>query len=71
MLIDKLKEKQAVEKLSDEAFARMLGISRQHWQFIKGGQRKIADKVIRGTLKQFPDLTKEVLVFLQTNGKMN
>lgn len=72
MLLDELKRKQNDTTLSDEKFARLLGISRQHWQFIKNGQRKLSDKVIRGTLRQYPDLDKEVLMFLQGDGnKLN
>lgn len=66
MLIDKLIEKQRQEGLSDRLFAQKLGVSRQLWQFTRTGRTRIGERVCRGALRAYPDLTATILLFLQS-----
>ncbi len=65
-LIEKLKEIQRREGLSDEEFAKSkLGISRQQWQFAKAGTREIGEKMLGGIVAKLPELSPEVLAHLR------
>lgn len=61
-LIDKLKAKQ--DDMSDVAFARKLGLSRQTWAFLKDGTRHPGKHSIKKILAAFPDLTIDVMNYL-------
>lgn len=69
MLINKLKERQHQEGLTDSAFANKLRISRQLWGMIKKNGNPIGSKLITGIIREYPELTVDVLVYFQENGK--
>ena len=69
MLIPKLKERQQQEGLTDGAFANKLRISRQLWGMIKRNNNPIGSKLITGIIREYPELTVDVLVYFQENGK--
>ena len=69
MLIRKLKERQQQEGLTDIAFAKKLRISRQLWGMIKKKGKPIGSKLITGIIREYPELTVDVLVYFQENGK--
>ena len=69
MLIRKLKERQQQEELTDGAFANKLRISRQLWGMIKRNNNPIGSKLITGIIREYPELTVDVLVYFQENGK--
>lgn len=53
---DKLIAKQKEAGLSDVAFAKKIGVSRQLWAFVKKGTRKPGMKFLKAVIKAFPDL---------------
>lgn len=63
-LLDKLKEKQAQERLSDHKFADKLSVSYQLWQMTRTGSREIGLAILRGILRAYPELYRDVLIFL-------
>ena len=69
MLIRKLKDRQHQEGLTDGAFANKLRISRQLWGMIKKNGNPIGSKLITGIIREYPELTVDVLVYFQENGK--
>ena len=64
VLTDKLKTKQG--SLSDVAFARKLGVSRQSWAFVKNQSRKPGKKFLKAILAVFPEMTLDVMNYLAT-----
>lgn len=64
MLKDKLKEIQTREDLSDYKFADKLGVSHQLWQMTRTGKREIGLAVLQGTIRVYPELSRDVLLFL-------
>jgi len=64
-LLEKLKEIQTREGLSDYKFSDKLGISHQLWQMTRTGKREIGLAVLQGTLRAYPELARDVLFFLQ------
>lgn len=64
MLLEKLKAKQKDLGLNDKLFAQELGCSEKMWYFTRTAQRGISRKVLSGTVKRFPELIPDVLVFL-------
>jgi len=69
MLLEKLKAIQAKEALSDTSFAQKLGISQQLWNAYRNGDRDIPKPLIfTGVLKAYPELAKDVLIFLYPDG---
>jgi hypothetical protein len=60
-LIRELERQQKLMGLSDEAFARELGISRQLWSMCREGQARVGLSLLSGTLQKFPGLKDEVL----------
>jgi len=68
MLLKKLRQRQEEAGLSDTAFANQLGISQQLWNAIKLGTRQIIKPpLLTGILKAYPELTRDLLIFL-SNG---
>ncbi len=63
-IINRLKEIQIAEGLSDEAFARKIGISRVHWNNIKHGKSPIGIHFLNKVKKAYPGLKKDVEFFL-------
>jgi transcriptional regulator with XRE-family HTH domain len=63
-LIEKLKQLQETEGLSDEKFARRLHVHRTTWIRIKYHQITITVEFIRNVLAVYPGLKKEVDIFL-------
>jgi len=63
-LLEKLKELQAKEGLSDYKFADKLRVSHQLWQMTRTGRREIGLAVLQGALRAYPELNRDVLFFL-------
>lgn len=63
-LIEKLREIQTREGLSDYKFADKLGVSHQLWQMTRTDKREIGLTILQGTLRAYPELSREVLLFL-------
>lgn len=70
-LIEKLKEIQAREGLSDYKFADKLGISHQLWQMTRTGKREIGLTILQATMKAYPGLSGDVLVFLSSDVELS
>lgn len=64
MLKEKLKELQTSEGLNDYKFADKLGISHQLWQMTRSGKRDIGLIILKAILKAYPELDRDVLIFL-------
>ena len=62
MLLEKLKQKQGNQ--NDYQFAGKLGVSHQLWQMTRTGKRDIGLVILRASLKAFPNLGRDILVFL-------
>lgn len=62
-----LHNKQKELGLSDSAFARKLGCSREWWNQVKNGRKPLSkEMVIRAMQEQaFPELTFEAIAFLR------
>lgn len=67
-LIEKLKEIQSEEDLSDYRFAEKLGVSHQLWQMTRTGKREIGLVILKAVLKVYPELYRDVLFFLGGDG---
>ena len=61
-LVNKLKTKQG--DMTDVAFARKLGVSRQSWAFVKNQTRKPGKKFLKAILSVFPEMTLDVMNYL-------
>lgn len=66
-LLEKLKEIQDKEGLSDYKFADKLGISHQLWQMTRTGKREIGLTILQGVRVVYPELDRDVLLFLSNN----
>ena len=55
-LLTKLKERRDELKLSDNAFARTLGISQSLWAMTLRGERVPSKKLFQRAIQVFPDL---------------
>jgi transcriptional regulator with XRE-family HTH domain len=60
-VIEEIKARQKSEGLSNELFARKIGISRQMWEFVLNGTREPGLKVWRGIVRAYPDLAGTIL----------
>lgn len=66
-LLDRLKEKQTEDNMSDVAFARRLGISRAMWIETKRGTYPIRFQVLAAAAREFPTLNDAILRYLATH----
>lgn len=66
-LIERLKELQTKEGLSDYKFADKLEISPQLWQMTRTNKREIGLVVLKAVLKAYPELSRDVLFFLRSD----
>ena len=70
-LLGKLIKTQNRESLSNAAFARRLGVSRQLWQAclrrqaVKSDRRKVSLSLLKAVARQFPELERDVVKFLK------
>lgn len=64
ILVDMLKAKQG--DMTNLAFARSLGVSRQLWEIIKAGRHKPGTKFIGAVMSKYPDLILEVINYMRT-----
>lgn len=69
-LIAELRVKQEAEHLNDAGLARRLGISKALWSVIQAGKAEPNMKVLKGTLRAYPDLAPYVTLFLQAESKI-
>lgn len=67
--MEKLREKKPAD-ISDEQFARSLGVSPALWSMIRRGQREPGNKVKNGALKRFPELALYLVEDAQSNGEV-
>lgn len=51
-----LMQRQDSEKLTDEAMAAALGVSRQSWNFLSNDRRPLTFRIAAGAAVAFPDL---------------
>lgn len=63
-LIEKLKEIQTKEGLSDYKFAEKLGVSHQLWQMTRTSKRELGLAVLQGIIRAYPELYRDVFLFL-------
>lgn len=71
MLLDVLKQEQKTRGLRDVDFAALLGVPRSTWANARLGIRPLNNRIVRGTMRAFPDLHGTALAFLvsdSTNG---
>ena len=62
---EKLKAKQEVEGLNDQAFASKLGVSRTLWSLVKSGAREPGMKFVKAVMRTYPELTVEMMDFMR------
>ncbi len=65
-LLERLIEKQMELELSDRAFARRRGISRDLWSKTRSGKAPIRFEILAGVMREFPAFAAEVLHYLAT-----
>ena len=63
-LINRLKEVQKAENLSDAKFAKKLGVHRTTWIRIKTKQIGFSTRVLQNIITAYPGFKKEVSIFL-------
>lgn len=63
-LINKLKDRQKEEGLSDAKFAKKLGVHRTTWIRIKTEQTGISTRALQKIVTAYPGIKKEVHIFL-------
>jgi len=63
-MLARLKAKQQELGLNDSAFADRLGVPRSTWLLTKRGERPIRNKIIRATMRSFPELIPDALSYL-------
>lgn len=63
-LLDKLLEKQSSLGLSNDALARLIGVTPGMWSMVKHGQRRPGIRFIDGVIKAFPELQNECFKYL-------
>lgn len=56
-LIKRLSEIQDQQRLSNQAFARQLGVDRVTWSLTRRGKRPLGKRVIDGALRLRPELS--------------
>ena len=61
VLVDALIEQQRTLKLSDEAFARKLGISKSLWIMTRQGDVPVGMSLLAGVVREFGELRNEVI----------
>jgi DNA-binding XRE family transcriptional regulator len=61
-----LKQTQEKHALTDEQFAETLGISRQSWSLIKTGRQQPTRQILSAIIKEYPELTVDVMLYLKT-----
>ena len=66
-LITHLQKLQQEMQASDSKFARLLGVSRPLWSMIRRGQRPVYMALLRGVVRSFPEMDKEVIEFLRSD----
>ena len=64
-VIEQLETRRKELGMTDEAFARLLGISRPLWSQLRSGRRRLTVDVLRRILRAFPDWEEVVLAFLR------
>jgi transcriptional regulator with XRE-family HTH domain len=65
ILINKLRERQKSEKLSDQDFAILLGIGRSTWTLIRNRETAFGLKFIAGVTRRYSDMDRDVMRFLR------
>lgn len=65
MILESLKEKQRQENLSDQRFARKLGVSRRLWGMTRVGIKDIGMSLLKAAAKTYPDLDADIMAFLR------
>ena len=63
-IVNRLKEIQEAEGLSDEAFAAKLGYSRVQWNNIKNGKQPLSIRFLIAVKRCYPGLKKDVDFFI-------
>ena len=65
MIINQLVEIQRREGLTDTEIAQRLGFHPISWNRIKKGRANFGEKFLRAVLKAYPELTLDVMSYLQ------
>jgi hypothetical protein len=65
-LVEKLIAEQERLKLSDRAFAKLLGVSQALWSNTKTQKWPVGRKIMAAAVREFPTLANDVLKHLQT-----
>jgi transcriptional regulator with XRE-family HTH domain len=65
-LVDKLIEIQKQRDMTDGDMGKALGITRPAWSYVRNGKSIPGRKVLEGVIASFPELTQDVLFFLQS-----
>ena len=66
-LLDALKTRQRIKKLTDAEFAEGLGVSRSTWSLVRAGQVKFNIPILRGILVAYPDMQSHVLKYIMSS----
>lgn len=60
-IVDTLREHQKRLEEPDGAFARRLGVTRTAWQMVRTGTCTPGQRMLRGAVAAFPELTRDVM----------
>jgi predicted transcriptional regulator len=65
-IIEKLKTRQKELGLSDDGFAKHIGISRPLWALVKVGTRQPGMKFTKAVIRAFPDLEFDMWNYIRS-----
>ena len=63
-LLESLKARQSIKKLTDAQFSAELGVSRSTWSLVRAGRVKFNVPILRGILNAFPDMHNDVIQYI-------
>lgn len=70
-LVEKLKAKQEECNLNESEFADRLKLSRATWYLIKNGDREPSREFLSAVMREFPELTVEIMNYLANGDNGN
>ena len=66
-LLEALKARQRIKKMTDAQFSESLGVSRSTWSLVRAGQVKFNIPILRGILIAYPDMQSHVLKYIMSS----
>lgn len=66
-IVQSLVAMQTQNNITESAISKRLGISRVGWYFLKTGRREPSLKFLKSVMREFPELTTDVLIYLKSH----